>query len=378
MNREEFIDRLSESKSNVVDYDGKIWKAKDLFDLAYRTRYSDVKLSTTDNPVELFVDLIGAVLGGGTVVAGKKLPSTPIPEDCQWVSFTSGSTGEPKAIAHKIENLIAPTEVLWRVHGVNENDTFFNIIPTVTCITLTMGIMPMLLGNGTAYCEKFNPYTTPAKFNQVKPTMMTLPPGAYSAIRRTKEWQDVKLDRMRYCLSGSNFVAPGYFDDIKSKGGVPLNGYGSTEIPGNCTAYPHSDYLGKEWYPGVEWKVTDDNQLALKWAHMEDFWISGDLVEVDPEHGIKIVGRLNNMFKYMERKVFPEVYENLIKSKIPTVTECLVKMENDRLVLLFEGEADVDVIRGELGQIVPQEMIPKRIQQVIGLPRTPLGKLVRS
>jgi acyl-coenzyme A synthetase/AMP-(fatty) acid ligase len=111
---------------------------------------------------------------------------------------------------------------------------------------------------------------------------------------------------------------------------------------------------------------------------MEDFWISGDLVEVDPEHGIKIVGRLNNMFKYMERKVFPEVYENLIKSKIPTVTECLVKMENDRLALLFEGDASVDVIRAELGQIVPQEMIPKRIQQVIGLPRTPLGKLVRS
>ncbi len=377
MNREEFLDKLSNSSAEVIDIDGNSHRGRDLFAKAAAKKNSDIKLVNTDRAEVLLVEYLAAVLGGGCVVTGPRIPDY-IPQGSHWVSYTSGSTGEPKAIAHPVEHFISPSVAMYKTHGVRDLDTFFNIMPTNISVTLTLGTFPLLLAGGRVIFEKFNPFTTPAKMTQSKLTMMTLPPGAYAVISRTKEWADVSLERGRFILSGSNFVRPGYFDDIKSKGGVPLNGYGTTEVPGNCTAYPHQDYLGKNWYPGIQYKVMDDGQLAVKWDSQPDFWVSGDLVEEDPEHGIKIIGRLNNMFKHLERKVYPEVYENHVKQKMPGVTDCICKLEDDKLVLLYEGTANDQDIRDELGQIIPKEMLPKRIQQVQGLPRTALGKLVRS
>jgi acyl-coenzyme A synthetase/AMP-(fatty) acid ligase len=377
MNREEFLDRLSHSRAEVIDQDGKIHIGRDLFARGSAKRNSEVRVIETDRTEEVYVDFIAAVLGGGTIITGKQVPAT-IEPGSHYVSYTSGSTGQPKAIAHPVEHFISPAEAFLNAHGVNDRDTFYNIMPHNISVSLTFGMFPLLMAHGRIIIDKFNPFTTAARLHESRATMMTLPPGAYSVLARGKDWNSVRLDRMRFCLSGSNFVRPGYFEDIRSKGGVPLNGYGATEVPGNCTAYPHPEYLGKEWYPGLQYKVTDKGELALKWDSQPDYWLSGDMVEQDPVHGIKIVGRKHNMFKYLERKIYPEAIENLIKSKISTITECLVKLEDDRLVLLYEGTADVNRIRGELAQIYPSEVLPKRIQEVVGLPRTPLGKLVRT
>jgi len=377
MNREEFLDKLSNSSAEIIDIDGKSHRGRDLFAQASAKKNSDIKLVNTDRGEVLLVEYLAAVLGGGCIVTGPRIPDN-IPQGSNWVSYTSGSTGEPKAIAHPFEHFISPSVAMYNTHGVKDLDTFFNIMPTNIGVCLTLGTFPLLLAGGRVIFEKFNPFTTPAKMTASKLTMMTLPPGAYAVLSRQKEWSNVSLERGRFILSGSNFVRPGYFEDVKSKGGIPLNGYGTTEVPGNCTAYPHPDYLGKNWYPGIQYKVMEDGQLAIKWDNQPDFWISGDLVEEDPVHGIKIIGRLNNMFKYLDRKVYPEVYENHVKNKMPGITECILKLEDDKIALLYEGTANDKDIRDELGQIIPKEMLPKRIQQVVGLPRTALGKLVRS
>jgi acyl-CoA synthetase (AMP-forming)/AMP-acid ligase II len=68
-----------------------------------------------------------------------------------------------------------------------------------------------------------------------------------------------------------------------------------------------------------------------------DWWQSGDLIEVDPTHGPKILGRKDNQFKYKDFKVVPENFE-LIAKELDTVNEAMLTLEY-HLVMYYEGEA---------------------------------------
>jgi acyl-coenzyme A synthetase/AMP-(fatty) acid ligase len=103
-----------------------------------------------------------------------------------------------------------------------------------------------------------------------------------------------------------------------------------------------------------------------------DWWQSGDLVEVDPVHGPKLLGRKDNQFKYKDFKVVPESFE-LIAKELDGVNEAMLKLE-DHLVMYYEGEAQPSDIEDILNSRNTCFM-PKKIIKVESLPRTALGKL---
>ena len=373
MNKEIFIESLSNSTAVFVDWDDQEYVVRDLMDRAYKEKHDQVKLTETVNQVEYFVELMSAVLGGGSLVRGKVLPDSK--PTGTYSSYTSGSTGVPKLVSHNLENFIAPSVAMSSTENMNEGSTFLAYLPTSTNAVFGVGMMPSALANSRVVFKKFNPFQVVADIRKYSPTHTTLPPGIYTPVSKTKEWQNVDLRTFEYVLSGSNFTAPGFFEDIKSKGGNPTHGYGTTEMPAIMCAYRGSEqHLGKIWYPGAEWKEVD-GELWCRWNHMP-WWQSGDMIEVDPIHGPRITGRKDNQYKYNDYKIVPETYELTVKQH-DHVVDAMLKLEK-HLVLYYEGTASPADLEDMLLKYNSKETMPKKITQVKALPRTDLGKLDRN
>ena len=373
MNRQEFIDKLFDSTAVFVDWDDTEYVVRDLMNRAYKEQHDTIKLTETVNQVEYFVELMSAVLGGGYLIRGNTLPeATPTGT---YSSYTSGSTGRPKLISHNIENFIAPSVGMGTVEKMDETSTFLAYLPTSTNAVFGVGMMPAALGNSKVVFKKFNPYQTVNEIHKYRPTHTTLPPGVYMPVSKTKEWKNADLSSLKYVLSGSNFTARGFFEDIKSKGGLPVHGYGTTEMPAIMCAYHGSEkHLGQTWYPGAEWKAVD-GELWCRWSHME-WWQSGDMIEVDPVYGPRITGRRDNQFKYRDFKIVPESYE-LTARQHELVVDAMLKLEN-HLVLYYEGTASPAEVEDLLSQHNSKETMPRQFIKVNALPRSNLGKLDRK
>jgi len=373
MNKEEFIDRLFHSTAVFVDWDDKEYLVSDLMNRAWKERHDTVQLTETVNHVEYFVELMRAVLGGGYLIRGNQLPDTK--PAGTYSSCTSGSTGRPKLISHNLENFIAPSVAMSTTENMDESSIFLAYLPTSTNAVFGVGMMPIAISNGRCVFKKFNPYQIVHEIDKYQPTHATMPPGIYNPTRLTKEWKNADLSSFKYLMSGSNFTVPGFFEDIKSKGGKPFHGYGTTEMPAIMNSYPDSEqHLGHVWYPGAEWKEVN-GELWCRWNHME-WWQSGDMIEVDPVHGPRITGRKDNQFKYRDFKIVPESYE-LTARQHELVTDAMLKLENN-LVLYYEGTARPDEVEDLLAQHNPKEIMPRQFIKVNALPRSNLGKLDRK
>jgi len=373
MNKEEFIDRLFHSRAVFVDWDDTEYVVSDLMSRAWKERHDTVQLTETVNHVEYFVELMRAVLGGGYLIRGTKLPDSK--PTGTYSSCTSGSTGRPKLISHNLENFIAPSLAMSSTEAMDESSTFLAYLPTSTNAVFSVGMLPAAITDGRCVFKKFNPFQTVNEIHKYRPTHTTLPPGVYTPTSKTKEWKTADLSSLKYVLTGSNFTARGFFEDIKSKGGCPFHGYGTTEMPAIMNAYRGSEqHLGHIWYPGAEWKEVD-GELWCRWNHMP-WWQSGDMIEVDPIHGPRITGRKDNQFKYRDHKIVPESYE-LTARQHELVVDAMLKLEK-HLVLYYEGTASPAEVEDLLLQHNSKETMPKQFIKVNALPRSNLGKLDRK
>ena len=373
MNKEEFIDKLFHSRAVFVDWDDTEYVVSDLMSRAWKERHDTVQLTETVNHVEYFVELMRAVLGGGYLIRGSQMPDSK--PTGTYSSCTSGSTGLPKLISHNLENFIAPSVAMSTTENMDESSTFLAYLPTSTNAVFSVGMLPAAITDGRCVFKKFNPFQTVNEIHKYRPTHTTLPPGVYTPTSKTKEWKTADLSSLKYVLTGSNFTARGFFEDIKSKGGCPFHGYGTTEMPAIMNAYRGSEqHLGHIWYPGAEWKEVD-GELWCRWNHMP-WWQSGDMIEVDPIHGPRITGRKDNQFKYRDHKIVPESYE-LTARQHELVVDAILKLEK-HLVLYYEGTASPAEVEDLLLQHNSKETMPKQFIKVNALPRSNLGKLDRK
>ena len=373
MNKEEFIDKLFHSRAVFVDWDDTEYVVSDLMNRAWKERHNTVQLTETVNHVEYFVELMRAVLGGGYLIRGSQMPDSK--PTGTYSSCTSGSTGRPKLISHNLENFIAPSVAMSTTENMDESSTFLAYLPTSTNAVFSVGMLPAAITDGRCVFKKFNPFQTVNEIHKYRPTHTTLPPGVYTPTSKTKEWKTADLSSLKYVLTGSNFTARGFFEDIKSKGGCPFHGYGTTEMPAIMNAYRGSEqHLGHIWYPGAEWKEVD-GELWCRWNHMP-WWQSGDMIEVDSVHGPRITGRKDNQFKYRDYKIVPESYE-LTARQHELVADAMLKLEK-HLVLYYEGSASPAEVEDLLSQHNSKETMPKQFIKVNALPRSNLGKLDRK
>jgi acyl-coenzyme A synthetase/AMP-(fatty) acid ligase/alkylation response protein AidB-like acyl-CoA dehydrogenase len=341
--------------------------------------------------------------------------------DAAFVQWTSGTTGEPKAILHAHS---AYLELLDRVLGElrpaargTERTPAPNLIPV--SLALNAGIYNVLFGlrAGAAIVimERFDTgsFTRLVRRFEIRSTV--LPPAAITMLADDERIDD--LAPLRYVRSITAPLSPLEAHRFADRFGVVvLNGYGQAEIGEVigwtvADARAHPDKLGAVGrpHPGVHIKLVGDDgnavpeggvgELAVRPPKMASGYLggersalddrldpagylrTGDLARVDTDGFVWIEGRVGDVINRGGNKVFPAQVEEVLRGTPGVRDAVVVGAPDDRLgevpVAFFVGDADPNALESRCRAQLTAYKVPVGFHRVDAVPRNEVGKLLR-
>ncbi|HWD55661.1 MAG TPA: fatty acid--CoA ligase family protein [Acidimicrobiales bacterium] len=360
-----------------------------------------------------------ALLGGD----GLRLLDGPLRHDLgvAFVTWTSGTTGPPKAILQSHGGYL---ELLDRVlrplrgdggRGDAPREPTPNLVPVSValnagiynvCFGLRAGAAVVLMGRfSTAdFSELVHRY-------QIRSTV--LPPAAM--VMLTDDLAVSDLSPLRFVRSITAPLSPLAARRFMERFGVTvLNSYGQAEVGEvvgwtAADAREHPEKLGAAGRPheGVDIRVVDADgtdvtpgsvgellvrppRMAAGYAggaslddRVDDagFLRTGDHARVDPEGFVWIEGRTSDLINRGGNKVFPEQVEEVLRL-VPGVSDAaVVGRPDDRLgevpVAFVVGAAPEDAMDAACRAELSPYKVPVAYHRIEALPRNEVGKLLR-
>jgi acyl-CoA synthetase (AMP-forming)/AMP-acid ligase II len=344
------------------------------------------------------------------------------PDDTAFVMWTSGTTGEPKAILHTHS---AYFELLDRVLGplrAKPRDPARPPSPNLIAVSLSLnaGIYNVLFGLRAGapivVMDGFSPEKFAAVVARFEIRSTVLPPAAMAMLSDSPV---TDLAPLRYVRSITAPLSPIQAKRFTDKFGVTvLNGYGQAEIGEvigwtAADAKEHPEKIGAigRPHPGVAIKVLDDSGAAAPapdvvgqlWvrppsmaagyadgAELSDrvdadgFLDTGDLARVDPEGFVWIEGRVGDVINRGGNKVFPDHVEEALRLARGVEAAGVVGVPDDRLgsvpvafVVVSQAVSD-DELRAVCREHLAPYKVPVAFHRVEALPRNEVGKLLRK
>ncbi len=339
--------------------------------------------------------------------------------DAAFVQWTSGTTGEAKAILHTHS---AYLELLDRVLGElrpsgrgRERPPTPNLIPV--SLALNAGIYNVLFGlrAGAAIVimERFETGAFAELVRRFGIRSTVLPPAAITMLADDQKIED--LAPLRFVRSITAPLPPGEARRFADRFGViVLNGYGQAEIGEVigwtvADAREHPEKVGAVGRPhaGVQIKVIGDDdgplpegqvgELTVRPPRMASGYLggggfadrldadgylrTGDLARVDADGFVWIESRVSDVINRGGNKVLPAQVEEVLRHASGVRDAAVVGAPDARLgevpVAFFVGEANP----GELelwcrDQLVAYK-VPVAFHRVHALPRNEVGKVLR-
>jgi long-chain acyl-CoA synthetase len=268
------------------------------------------------------------------------------PEDATTLKFTSGSTGQPKALAASSGSIDASISAVQKMFGHGPGDHLFIFLP------LSLAQMRYWIYSALCFGHEVTVSTCEAAYTamrQARPTVVMGVPGFYeTAMRRIGSRADaVRLfgDRIRYLWTGS---APAriemlrFFTDL----GLPIyEGYGLNETCIVSKNYPGAAKLGSvgQLLPGKQVTFDADGLISVRTefpvARRYEYGASGesatmfmpdgtvktgDVGYLDDEGYLFILGRADDVIvQANSRKVTVRPIEERMKDS-PAIDECVL------------------------------------------------------
>lgn len=336
-------------------------------------------------------------------VAGNLDPNCPA-----LVLFTSGSEGQPKGVVLSHDNLLANCRQLAARIDFNPTDSVFNALPVFHSFGLTGGmLLPLFSGVRTfMYPSPLHYRIVPVLAYDANATILFGTDTFLAGYARMAHPYDFYA--MRYIFAGAERVREETRRLWMEKFGLRiLEGYGATEcspvIAVNSPMHFKAGSVGRllpgmhyrlEPVPGVEdggllhvcgpnvmlGYLKADQPGALE--RPEGGWYdTGDIVSVDKDGYITILGRAKRFAKIAGEMVSLGAVENLVSALWPDDMHAVVALPDERkgeqLVLLTEREnASRDEVAAHARSRGASElMVPRQIFTVEALPLLGSGKV---
>jgi acyl-[acyl-carrier-protein]-phospholipid O-acyltransferase / long-chain-fatty-acid--[acyl-carrier-protein] ligase len=329
------------------------------------------------------------------------------PDSPAVILFTSGSEGLPKGVVLSHANILANRHQLGAVVDFNPTDIVFNALPLFHSFGLTGGLLlPVLAGVRTfLYPSPLHYRIVPELVYDTNATIMFGTDTFLSGYARAANAYD--FYSVRYVFAGAERVKEETRRVWSEKFGLRiLEGYGATEtapvIATNTPMHYKAGTVGR-FLPGMAHRlekmqgverggrlVVSGPNVMLGYLRAEapglieapkDGWYdTGDIVEIDDEGFIRIVGRAKRFAKIAGEMVPLNAVEELVATLWPDSAHAVVALPDPRrgemLVLVTEREG---AERGELvahaqDRDVPELFVPKTILHVRTLPVLGTGK----
>jgi long-chain acyl-CoA synthetase len=343
--------------------------------------------------------------------------------DVAFVTWTSGTTGPPKAILQShsgylelLDRVLGPLRGNGGVKKTDDREPSPNLVPV--SVALNAGIYNVCFGLRAGAKVVLMPRFSTADFSelvrryQVRSTV--LPPAAMAML--TDDPSVMDLAPLRFVRSITAPLSPLAARRFMDRFGVTiLNGYGQAEVGEvigwtAADARDHPEKLGAVGrpHPGVAIRVVDENgdeildgtvgellvrppRMATGYAggeslsdrlNSEGFVHTGDHAWVDSDGYVWIEGRSSDLINRGGNKVFPEQVEEVLRLAPGVREAAVVGWPDERLgqvpVAVIVGDVDDETLMGLCRQHLVPYKIPVAFHRADALPRSEVGKVLRG
>ena len=318
------------------------------------------------------------------------------------VLFTSGTTGEPKAVAHSNKACYDACIQNIDIFSMNADDVILAQLPPPTIAGLYLFPLPALMIGATVVMEAFNPRRYAELNLTYKPTVGIIVPAMIVAMNRIRSWHELDMSHWRELSVGSTVIPEEMLNMLFDKG-VPVirDLYGCTEThvpPFTYLIEPDTQHkLQLECTPNYQYKLDRHGVMWIKGtplmsgylnteAEIDEYgyWRTGDVFE-RKHNKLFYKSRISDLIKSNSYNVSPIAVENAI-IVFPGVEEVCVtfrsrSMGEREIVALIRAEQDINT--SELFSFVKERLfayeVPKEIIIVDSpLIRNRMGKIQRE
>ena len=349
-------------------------------------------------------------------------PTVSSPDDLAVVLFTSGSTGEPKAVALTHENIASRLTWEHRRRPPRDDDVLF-IKSTPSFDVSVYELLRTITGTMTGYLLGEDLDADPAALvDTIGAERITIAHFTPSMLRLALEQPEVasRLASLRELHAGGERVDPDLVTAVHERLRIPLGvRYGPAEATVDVTDWvsdptvaidevplgsvdPNCDIrivdaAGKSVPFGVTGEIViggaqvaqgylgggDSGGFRMDATDPETnrrVYFTGDLGRLTREGHVFFAGRIDDQIKLRGQRIEPAEIEAAIRG-CEGVDECAAVLagsgETATLAAFIAGTASVDQVRDVLLTRLPPHMVPSRLVAVEHLPRTASGKVDR-
>ena len=346
-------------------------------------------------------------------------------EDTAWISFTSGTTGQPKGVLmpHRILLGNKPLFEYYYDYGPREGDTLWSPADWAWIA----GLINILLVGWYSGCrvvstdmEGFNAEAAFRILGQHDITVSLLTPTVLKLMRQIDSEESPEL-QLRVVLSGGEAVGKELALWADDRFGLTISeGFGQTECNGMIGTNPRlmavrHGSLGKAM-PGSVCAIVDDDgnevergvqgNIAIKRPHpamfsgylnnpeategkfINDWMITGDLGEQDEDGFLWFHGRTDDVITSSGYRIGPtEIEDCLLKSPAVQLAAVIGVPDETRtelikaFIVVSENTDPTDALAESLKELVRENLakheVPRLIEFVDSLPMTTTGKIMR-
>lgn len=302
--------------------------------------------------------------------------------------FTSGTTGPMLAAPKTAANLLGEARALARTFGIGPGDRVVGSVPPAHIYGLLFTILLPLVA-GAAFARE-TPHHAEAIAHCVERDEATLLVTVPVQLRALASLRAGPLASLRAVVSSTGPLPDPVARAFRERHGLAVREvFGSTET-GGIAHRERSAEPPPAWCPfeGVKVTLAEGGRLAVDSAYLEAGlarpFVTGDVVELQPDGRFTHLGRADGIVKIGGRRVAIEAMEEVLRRR-PDVADAAVvavAAETGRgqqlLAAVAPADCDRAAARAALLEHFDPSTIPRRLLAVDAIPREENGKLQRA
>ncbi len=293
------------------------------------------------------------------------------------ISFTSGSTGQPKAIAKTLKEFQRGAQLATQQLDLeNKNLTVIATVPPQHMYGLETSLFWPLYSDLVIDSGKpFFPEDIRNKLCSAKTPclLVATPRHLKSCVEANLKWQNI--DRI---LSSTAPMSLQLAEQVEHNFNAPLYEiFGSTETLSyasrRLTQSPH-------WQPyqGIRIKQQQEQQFFVSGGHLENPVPLDDQFLLEKNGNFSVIGRLADLIKIAGKRASLLQLNNILQSIKGVEDGVFYLTDQERLGALVVGKIAKKQLLNELKQHIDPVFLPRPLHFVEQLPRNEVGKLVQS